>query len=113
MKIAAALGVWPFKGQTIIILDGDGLRRLRGIGDKKASLMTSFMLAWTDYFSGLQVNYRKTTEVDGLILIISAMTTDKLQSNYRITSDPFSESFVHPTPYLHDWCSVQRLTATQ
>jgi hypothetical protein len=27
------------------------------------------------------------------------MTTDKLQNNYRITSDPFSEPFVHPTPY--------------
>ena len=26
------------------------------------------------------------------------MTTDKLQNNYRITSDPFSEPFVHPTP---------------
>lgn len=27
------------------------------------------------------------------------MTTDKLQNNYRITSDPFSEPFVHPTSY--------------
>lgn len=27
------------------------------------------------------------------------MTTYKLQNNYRITSDPFSEPFVHPTPY--------------
>ncbi len=74
------------------------LRRLRGVGDKKTSLTTSFMLAWTDYFSGLQVNYRKTTKADDLILIFSAMTTDKLQNNYRITSDPFSEPFVHPTP---------------
>lgn len=47
---------------------------------------------------GLQVNYRKTTKADDLILIFSAMTTDKLQNNYRITSDPFSEPFVHPTP---------------
>lgn len=43
-------------------------------------------------------DYRKTTKVDDLILIFSAMTTDKLQNNYRITSDPFSEPFVHPTP---------------
>ena len=84
------------------------LRRLRGVGDKKTSLTTSFMLAWTDYFSGLQVNYRKTTKADDLILIFSAMTTDKLQNNYRITSDPFSEPFVHPTPlpvYTEHWCS--------
>ncbi|WP_214281045.1 hypothetical protein, partial [Escherichia coli] len=43
-------------------------------------------------------DYRKTTKVDDLILRFSAMTTDKLQNNYRITSDPFSEPFVHPTP---------------
>jgi hypothetical protein len=42
----------------------------------------------------LQEDYK----VDDLILIFSAMTTDKLQNNYRITSDPFSEPFVHPTP---------------
>ena len=45
-----------------------------------------------------KIIYRKTTKADDLILIFSAMTTDKLQNNYRITSDPFSEPFVHPTP---------------
>ncbi|GHM15929.1 hypothetical protein ECZU42_51480 [Escherichia coli] len=42
---------------------------------------------------------QSTTKADDLILIFSAMTTYKLQNNYRITSDPFSEPFVHPTPY--------------
>lgn len=44
--------------------------------------MTSFMLAWTDYFSGLQINYKSWC----LIMPFRELTTDKLQINYRITS---------------------------
>lgn len=78
------------------------LRRLRVDRDKKSvphcivhACMNGLFFRTT---GKLQVNYRKTTKVDDLILIFSAMTTDKLQNNYRITSDPFSEPFVHPTP---------------
>ncbi len=74
------------------------LRRLRGVGDKKNVINDLVHARMNGLFSGLQVNYRKTTKADDLILIFSAMTTDKLQNNYRITSDPFSEPFVHPTP---------------
>ena len=57
------------------------------------SVFNCFVHAHERIISGLQEDYK----ADDLILIFSAMTTYKLQNNYRITSDPFSEPFVHPT----------------
>lgn len=43
-------------------------------------------------------DYKKNYKNRGSLVIDYKKTTDKLQSNYRITSDPFPEPFVHPPP---------------
>ena len=56
MKIAAALGVWPFWGWKIIN-HGGWFTQVKGRSwQKKAFLTVSFMPAWTGYSSWLQ-NY--------------------------------------------------------
>mgnify|MGYP007044173497 CR=1 FL=1 len=69
---------------------------------KKASITSSFILVWTAYSSWLLINYSVTTD---LLLIYYKSeeddylsTTDLLLNYYWITSEQFSEPFVHPTP---------------
>ena len=79
---------------------------------KKAYITSSFILVWTAYSSWLLINYSVTTD---LLLIYykpegglqkhywfttnrRRMTTYLLLIYYWITSEQFSEPFVHPTP---------------
>ncbi len=60
------------------------------------------MRVWTDYFSGLQVNYKAEVKLLQHYYWITTnrrrMTTYLLLIYYWITSEQFSEPFVHPTP---------------
>ena len=83
---------------------------------KKASITSSFILVWTAYSSWLLINYSVTTDLlliyykpEGgtteTLLIYYWITTNRRRMTtyllliyYWITSEQFSEPFVHPTP---------------
>ena len=79
MKIAAALGVWPFWGWKIIN-HGGWFTQVKGDRDKKA-FTVSFMPAWTGYSSWLQ-NY-----------IAPSVHTSLLQHFYIIYTSLLHHSF--------------------
>ena len=81
MKIAAALGVWPFWGWKIIN-HGGWFTQVKGRSwQKKAFLTVSFMPAWTGYSSWLQ-NY-----------IAPSVHTSLLQHFYIIYTSLLHHSF--------------------
>ena len=81
MKIAAALGVWPFWGWKIIN-HGGWFTQVKGDRDKKKAFLTvSFMPAWTGYSSWLQ-NY-----------IAPSVHTSLLQHFYIIYTSLLHHSF--------------------
>lgn len=65
---------------------------------KKASITSSFILVWTAYSSWLLINYSVTTDLLQTGGGDYRNTTDLLLNYYWITSEQFSEPFVHPTP---------------
>ena len=84
MKIAAALGVWPFWGWKIIN-HGGWFTQVKGRSwQKKAFLTVSFMPAWTGYSSWLQ-NYIKSTSKLHHFYVRSRVynrITSKVHQNY-------------------------------
>ena len=107
MKIAAALGVWPFWGWKIIN-HGGWFTQVKGRSwQKKAFLTVSFMPAWTGYSSWLQ-NYIAPSGHTSLLQHSFALYitfTTLLHHFYIIpsahTSLPSSVPFVHPPPFLN------------
>lgn len=85
MKIAAALGVWPFKGKKNIILTGLSAQVKRLIWQKSVlhysvhARMNGVVFLTT---GKLQKDYK----IWCLIMPFRELTTDKLQINYRMTS---------------------------
>ena len=118
MKIAAALGVWPFWGWKIIN-HGGWFTQVKGRSwQKKAFLTVSFMPAWTGYSSWLQ-NYIApsvhtsllqhsfglyitfTTLLHHFYIIYTSLLHHSFSSYVTFTSVPSSVPFVHPPPFLN------------
>lgn len=118
MKIAAALGVWPFWGWKIIN-HGGWFTQVKGRSwQKKAFLTVSFMPAWTGYSSWLQ-NYIApsvhtsllqhfyntpsacTSLLQHFYIIYTSLLHHSFSSYVTFTSVPSSVPFVHPPPFLN------------
>ena len=118
MKIAAALGVWPFWGWKIIN-HGGWFTQVKGRSwQKKAFLTVSFMPAWTGYSSWLQ-NYIAPSVHTSLLQhfyitfasflqpihhfynTFASLLHHSFSSYVTFTSVPSSVPFVHPTPFLN------------
>ena len=102
MKIAAALGVWPFWGWKIIN-HGGWFTQVKGRSwQKKAFLTVSFMPAWTGYSSWLQ-NYIAPSGHTSLLqhfYITPSLCTSLLQ-HFCITFTSFLQLIRHFHPLCH------------
>ena len=102
MKIAAALGVWPFWGLKIIN-HGGWFTQVKGRSwQKKAFLTVSFMPAWTGYSSWLQ-NYIAPSVHTSLLqhFYNTPSVCTSLLQHFCITFTSFLQLIRHFHPLCH------------